>query len=69
MTGKGCNSRTCAVSSSPDPGIWALTLLYSLRAEELEKLIRAQAAGNPAPERFLGWRKGIITDQLMGAMN
>ena len=38
-------------------------LLASRR--ELEKLIRALAAGNPIPERFLGWRKAIITDQLM----
>ena len=34
--------------------------------KELEKLIRALAAGTPIPERFLGWRKEIITDQLMG---
>jgi ribonuclease D len=33
--------------------------------KELEKLIRSQAAGNPVPERFLGWRKEIITDELM----
>ena len=39
-------------------------LLASRR--ELEKLIRALAAGSPVPERFLGWRKEIITDQLMG---
>jgi len=38
-------------------------LLASRR--ELEKLIRALAAGSPIPERFLGWRKEIITDQLM----
>ena len=42
-------------------------LLASRR--ELEKLIRALAAGTPIPERFLGWRKEIITDQLMGVMN
>jgi ribonuclease D len=38
-------------------------LLASRR--ELEKLIRALAAGKPIPERLLGWRKEIITDQLM----
>jgi len=38
-------------------------LLASRR--ELEKLIRALAAGSPIPERFLGWRKEIITNQLM----
>jgi ribonuclease D len=38
-------------------------LLASRR--ELEKLIRALAAKSPIPERFLGWRKEIITDQLM----
>jgi len=40
-------------------------LLASRR--ELEKLIRAQAAGSAIPERFLGWRKDIVTDQLMAA--
>lgn len=38
-------------------------LLASRR--ELEKLVRALAAGTPIPERFLGWRKDIITDQLI----
>jgi len=38
-------------------------LLASRR--ELEKLIRALAAESPIPERFLGWRKEIITDQIM----
>jgi ribonuclease D len=33
--------------------------------KELEKLIRATAAGIPIPERFLGWRKEVITDQLI----
>jgi ribonuclease D len=33
--------------------------------KELEKLIRATAAGTPIPERFLGWRKEVITDQLI----
>ena len=42
-------------------------LLASRR--ELEKLIRALAAGSPIPERFLGWRRKIITDQLMQAIN
>lgn len=32
--------------------------------KELEKLIRALATGSPVPERFLGWRKAIVTDQL-----
>jgi len=38
-------------------------LLASKR--ELEKLIRAAAAGQPLPERFLGWRNKIITEDLM----
>ena len=42
-------------------------LLASRR--ELEKLIRALAPGKPIPERFLGWRKEIITDQLIGVMD
>jgi ribonuclease D len=42
-------------------------LLASRR--ELEKLIRALAAKSPIPERFLGWRKEIITDRLMQAIN
>ncbi|MEK6248773.1 MAG: HRDC domain-containing protein, partial [Planctomycetales bacterium] len=42
-------------------------LLASRR--ELEKLIRALAAGSPVPERFLGWRKEIITDQVIGVMD
>ncbi len=42
-------------------------LLASRR--ELEKMIRALAAGTPIPERFLGWRKEVITDQLMGVTN
>ena len=41
-------------------------LLASRR--ELEKLIRALATESLIPERFLGWRKEIITDQIMGAM-
>jgi ribonuclease D len=38
-------------------------LLASRR--ELEKLIRALATGSPVPERFLGWRKEVFTDQLL----
>ena len=38
-------------------------LLASRR--ELEKLIRAVSAGTPIPERYLGWRKEIITDRLL----
>jgi len=33
--------------------------------KELEKLVRALAAGEPIPERFTGWRKEVITDQLL----
>jgi ribonuclease D len=38
-------------------------LLASRR--ELEKLVRALATDNPVPERFLGWRKEVVTDQLI----
>ncbi|MCU0990063.1 MAG: hypothetical protein MUE63_10905, partial [Xanthomonadales bacterium] len=38
-------------------------LLASRR--ELEKLLRATLAGEPPPERFLGWRKAVITDELL----
>ena len=38
-------------------------LLASRR--ELEKLIRAAATGQQIPERFLGWRKEIITEDLL----
>ena len=38
-------------------------LLASRR--ELEKLIRANGNGEPVPERFTGWRKAVITDELM----
>jgi ribonuclease D len=38
-------------------------LLASKR--ELEKLVRSMAADAPPPERFLGWRKSIITDELV----
>jgi ribonuclease D len=33
--------------------------------KQLEKLIRAHANDEPLPERFLGWRKEIVTDQLL----
>jgi len=39
-------------------------LLASRR--ELENLLRAVAAGEPPPERFLGWRKAVVTDELLG---
>ena len=38
-------------------------LLASRR--ELEKLIRARTAGKEIPERFLGWRKQVATDELL----
>jgi ribonuclease D len=38
-------------------------LLASRR--ELEKLIRAAANGQKSPERFLGWRKAVITEDLL----
>jgi ribonuclease D len=38
-------------------------LLASRR--ELERLLRAVDAGDPLPERFLGWRKDVITDELL----
>lgn len=33
--------------------------------KELEKLIRAKAADTAIPERFLGWRKQVVTDELL----
>ena len=33
--------------------------------KELEKLIRAEAGNEPAPKRFMGWRKAVITDDLL----
>lgn len=36
--------------------------------KELEKLVRAAAAGEPPPERFLGWRKDVITDELLAVI-
>ena len=38
-------------------------LLASRR--ELERLIRAHASDQPVPERFLGWRKQEVTDELV----
>jgi ribonuclease D len=38
-------------------------LLASRR--ELEKLVRAVTAGEDPPERFLGWRKQVVTDELL----
>lgn len=35
---------------------------------ELEKLLRAHAAGESLPERFLGWRKTVITDDLLAVL-
>lgn len=32
---------------------------------ELERLIRARTGGGEIPERFLGWRKSVITDALV----
>jgi ribonuclease D len=40
-------------------------LLASRR--ELEKLLRALANQDPLPERFLGWRKAVITDALLAS--
>jgi ribonuclease D len=56
------NMRAVVQSRSAELGVDP-ALLASRK--ELEKLIRSQAAGNPVPERFLGWRKEIITDELM----
>ena len=36
---------------------------------ELEKLIRATADDEAIPERFLGWRKSVITDDLLEILN
>jgi len=56
------NMRSIVQTRSADLGVDP-ALLASRR--ELEKLIRALAAGSPIPERFLGWRKEIITDQIV----
>jgi len=42
-------------------------LLASRR--ELEKLLRAHAASGPIPERFLGWRRPVITDELLAIIS
>jgi ribonuclease D len=42
-------------------------LLASRR--ELERLLRAIRAGEAPPERFLGWRKTVITDDLLGLIS
>jgi ribonuclease D len=39
-------------------------LLASRR--ELERLLRASAAGKPPPERLMGWRREAITNELLG---
>ena len=33
--------------------------------KELERLLRAQDSDRPIPGRFLGWRKAVITDELL----
>jgi len=47
-----------AAELSVDPA-----LLASRR--ELERLLRSAAAAEAPPERFLGWRKAVITDELL----
>lgn len=42
-------------------------LLASRR--ELERLLRAVTAGEAPPERFLGWRKAVISDALLELIN
>jgi len=42
-------------------------LLASRR--ELEKLIRAVSADEAVPERFLGWRKPVITEELLQVLS
>ena len=37
--------------------------------KELEKLIRAAAKNQQSPERFLGWRKSVITNELLPLLN
>jgi len=41
-------------------------LLASRR--ELEKLVRAGSDPNAIPERFMGWRRPVITDELLSIM-
>jgi ribonuclease D len=50
--------KEAATALNLDPG-----LLASKR--ELERLIRAQLEDQPLPERFTGWRKEVITDDLL----
>lgn len=33
--------------------------------KELERLVRAQDSGRPVPDRYQGWRKAVITNDLM----
>lgn len=54
--------RTLVQTKSQELGVEP-ALLASRR--ELEKLIRAGNNGHPLPERFTGWRKAIITDDLL----
>jgi ribonuclease D len=56
------NMRRIVQSRSAELGVDP-ALLASRK--ELEKLIRALAADTPVPERFLGWRKEVVTDQLL----
>jgi ribonuclease D len=56
------NMRGIVQSRSAELGVDP-ALLASRR--ELEKLIRALATESPVPERFLGWRKEVFTDQLL----
>jgi ribonuclease D len=48
----------CATELDLDPALLA-------SRKELEKLIRSIANGQQIPERFQGWRKKVITDQLV----
>jgi ribonuclease D len=52
----------CALQLGIDPALLA-------SRKELEKLIRAVAKGQPMPERFLGWRKKIIIEDLLPLLN
>lgn len=54
--------RTIVTSKSAELGVDP-ALLASRR--ELEKLIRAHAANEQIPERFLGWRKQVVTEELL----
>jgi ribonuclease D len=35
---------------------------------ELERLIRAISAGKEPPERFMGWRKNVVSDRLLAVL-